>query len=195
MLNYKLLRLMNLFDIKLQAKTRKQKCLLQYTLSAITRKRKMKKRPTIHVPHGYIAFGKSTLARKLAESLPAVLINFDEWGKKLYGPDLDMEKIKIMNPLLYGMAGQIISMGMDIVFDGGYWSKSARKDLADFAKSINAQLIFYEITLDMETARTRMKKRNDENNPLLFVGEEFFDDNISKYSKISDDENLQVEKV
>lgn len=35
--------------------------------------------------HGFIGFGKSTIAKQLAESLPAVRLNNDDWMVELYG--------------------------------------------------------------------------------------------------------------
>jgi len=158
----------------------------------------MDKHPTIHVPHGYVAFGKTTLAKKLATQLPAVLIDFDDWVIRIYGKSesvsQSVEWAKKLNPFVYYLIAEITRTGTNVVFDGGFWSKNARKDLANFAKSINTQLVFHEIMIDIDTARTRKKEKN-KNNPARFVNEEWFEKTLSEYSPISDDENLQVIKV
>jgi predicted kinase len=40
---------------------------------------------TIHLMHGFIGFGKTTIAEKLAKELPAVRLNNDEFMELLYG--------------------------------------------------------------------------------------------------------------
>lgn len=150
---------------------------------------------TIHIMHGFVAFGKTTLSKKLAAELPAVRLCTDEWIVKLYGED-DPEFKKhagLVTDLQWGIAKQVINTGVDVVMDMGPWDRYTRKKMADAALAITPNLIFHSIILDMATARERLIKRNA-NNPENYVGLDFFDDGIRRFEPMSDDEGYVIKR-
>ena len=153
---------------------------------------------TIHIVHGYIAFGKTTLAKKLASELPAVHLDADEWIRRLYGKDLPedefMPKVDIVVNFIWDMVARIINAGADVVLDIGPWSRQMRADVANTARQITKDVIFHTIVVDPKIARERLIKRNAENKILDVTTTEFFDKNLPLYEPISDDEGLVVKR-
>ncbi len=153
---------------------------------------------TIHIVHGYVAFGKTTLAKKLAKELPAVHLDADDWIVKLYGKDLPESefdsKAGIVVGFLWEIAAKIIDAGADVIMDIGPWSKQMRRDAADVARQITDNVVFHTIILDPKIARERLIKRNAENQILDVTTLEFFDKNLPLYEPISDDEGFVVKR-
>lgn len=159
----------------------------------------MPKIGTIHIIHGYIAFGKTTLAKKLAHDLPAVYLNADEWIAKLYGHDIPEPefnaRVNIVLGFIWEFAAQIISTGTDVIMDIGPWSKQMRRDVANIAYKITPNVIFHTIILDPAIARNRLIERNKNQENLLDVtSPEYFDNNLQFYEPISDDEGFIVKR-
>ncbi|MBN1281955.1 MAG: ATP-binding protein [Alphaproteobacteria bacterium] len=151
---------------------------------------------TIHILCGFIAFGKTTLSKKLAKELPAVRFCSDELVRQLYDQkdnDEFMQGIQKVNALQWDWAKQIIENGIDVVMDFGPWTKQERKRVANMALSITPNVIFHSIVLDMEKARERLIKRNSEKQQY-HVDLNFFDENSSQFEPISDDEGYTVKR-
>ncbi len=153
---------------------------------------------TIHIIHGYIAFGKTTLAKKLAQELPAVHLDADDVMRQLYGKDLPESEFAAKVPLvinfMWDMARKIINAGADVIMDVGPWSRQMRQDALNIAQQITPNVIFHTIILDTKIARERLIKRNQENQILDVTTTEFFDKYLSLYEPISDDEVLIVKR-
>ena len=151
---------------------------------------------TIHIIHGYIAFGKTTLARKLARDLPAVHLDADDLIQKLYDKDLPESefaaKVPVVMNFLWEMARKIIDAGADVIMDIGPWSREMRQNALNMAKQITPDVVFHTIVLNPKIARDRLIKRNQENQILDVTTPEYFDKNLSLYEPISDDEGLNV---
>src|SRR2546421_108333 len=47
---------------------------------------------TVHLIHGFLGSGKTTFARQLEESLPAIRFTHDEWMSRIYGEDPPVER-------------------------------------------------------------------------------------------------------
>ena len=153
---------------------------------------------TIHIIHGYIAFGKTTLAKKLAQELPAVHLDADDVMRQLYGKDLPESefaaKVPLVTNFMWDMARKIINAGADVIMDVGPWSRQMRQDALNIAQQITPNVIFHTIILDTKIARERLIKRNQENQILDVTTTEFFDKYLSLYEPISDDEGLIVKR-
>ena len=46
---------------------------------------------TAHLIHGFLGVGKTTLARRLEQDIPAIRFSHDEWMTRLYGDDPPVE--------------------------------------------------------------------------------------------------------
>ena len=81
---------------------------------------------------GMICAGKSTLARKLGEELPAVILNSDELTLAI--PFEHNVVYPIVRDYLMCKAVEIVRAGANVVMDFGFWSRADR----DHAKAFFA---------------------------------------------------------
>lgn len=102
----------------------------------------------IHMVCGYMGFGKTTLAKRLAKRLPAVCLTHDEFMRDLFGRNLpDAEFRKYMRPvadLMWKLCGEICRAGGNAVMDMGFWSKEDRR-LAYAKASALADRVFFDV--------------------------------------------------
>jgi predicted kinase len=128
---------------------------------------------TIHLMHGFIGFGKTTVAKRLAQDLPAVRLTNDEFMKKLYGRNPTVELFKEyydrIDGLIWDLTSQIIKAGANVIIDSGFWSKEARTTSFNRAKEITENVVFHKIECDMEIAKKRALRRTDSNNTGLYI--------------------------
>ena len=96
--------------------------------------------PEIHLLHGFMGFGKTTLAKKLARKLPAIRFTPDEIMLSLFGrtPENFQEKYKIVDSDIKEKTKIEINKGNNVILDYGFWSKKIRKEYYDWAKSITS---------------------------------------------------------
>ena len=150
--------------------------------------------PIIHCMSGYIGFGKTTCAKKLAEKYHAKRLTPDEVMINLYGTDVDsdfLKKAEQVNEYIWQEIEKYITDGQDVIFDTGPWGRADRKYIMDRASKLNASVIWHQMECRVETARQRTLERAKENGEL-FVDEAFFDENLKKYTPITEDEHLTV---
>ena len=50
--------------------------------------------PTVHMIHGYLGAGKTTLALKMEQELPAIRFTHDEWMTRMYGDDPPVDQFR-----------------------------------------------------------------------------------------------------
>ena len=150
--------------------------------------------PIIHCMSGYIGFGKTTIAKQLAEQYHAICITPDEVMKELYGTDVGSDfigKAEKLNEHIWKEIEKSIQTGQDVIYDTGPWGVKDRKYIMDRATHLNATVIWHQVQCSMETARKRTLARSL-NPEELSVDEHFFDENLKRYTPITPVEHLQV---
>ena len=151
---------------------------------------------TIHLMHGFIGFGKTTVAKRLADELPAVRLNNDECMVLLYGRNQPEEQFrenydKVEN-LIWELAAQIIKAGTDVIIDLGAWSREGRKHQFTRAKKITENVIFHNVICDMEVAKQRAVSRTESSEQEMFIDEDIFEALLKKFEPISPNEGYPV---
>ena len=86
--------------------------------------------PSIHLMHGFIGFGKTTIAKKLEKELPAVRFTHDEIMLSKYGrnPSDFQIKYKIVDEYIKNQTQIELKKGNNVVLDYGFWNKGIRKE-------------------------------------------------------------------
>ena len=93
---------------------------------------------TLHVVVGLPGAGKTTLARRLETSLPALRLTPDEWMVPLFGqPETKRDDVE---GLLIGIALRSLTLGIDVVVDFGVWSRDERTCLRHLAGDVGASV-------------------------------------------------------
>lgn len=116
--------------------------------------------PILFVLCGLPASGKTTFAHKLVKSKNAILLSEDEWMEALvqsyYNENL---RNRIMD-LQVNVAMKILSSGVNVVMDAGYWGKSQRDQLRQMAKFVNAKFELHYMKVPLEELKRRASDRN-----------------------------------
>lgn len=118
--------------------------------------------------------GKTTLARRLADEVPAIRLCTDEWhaalGVDLKEGDRDTEAFHdLLEAQLWAHAQDLIRHGQTIIFEKGLWLRSERDEKRREARDLGVgiELHYFDVPLDELTRR--LEKRNSEGNPNVFV--------------------------
>ena len=126
-----------------------------------------------HIPQiillcGFLGFGKTTYAQKLASELPAILFTHDEIMKERFGrnPDDFAAKYKIVDDYIRAQTKQAVQQGQNVILDYGFWSKAKRREYYQWAKSLTSDVFstFWNVIWRLpksvfSTARKQMTTR------------------------------------
>jgi predicted kinase len=118
---------------------------------------------TLHVVVGLPGAGKTTLARRLETSLPALRLTPDEWMVPLFGePEIKRDEVE---GLLIRIALRGLALGIDVVADFGVWSRDERTCLRHLARGVGAATQLHYLPVEPDDQWQRLTRRHD---PLSF---------------------------
>ena len=149
---------------------------------------------TIHCMCGYIGFGKTTVAKKLAQQYQAKRFTPDELMIQLYGTDVGqdfMDKAEHLNTYIWQEIDRCLKNGQDVIYDSGSWGPEDRKYVMEMAHKLKADVLWHQIQCNIETAKQRTLTRAQEVKELS-IDEKFFDKNLTRYKPIEPEEHLTV---
>lgn len=150
----------------------------------------------IHLICGFMGFGKTTLAKRLEKSLPAVRLTHDELMQKAYGrnPDNFDEKYKIIDDLIWAKTAKLLALSQNVILDYGFWDKKTRAEVLQKALRLTEPqyIIWHLLDCDMAVAKARILKRSKTDADALFIDENCFDMLAKKWQPITADEHLNV---
>src|SRR3954465_6808705 len=97
---------------------------------------------TLNVIFGPCAAGKTTYAHALARREGAVPFVLDEWGARLFAPDLQgpiefawmLERLGRCNALIWSTAEAVLDAGTSVVLDTGGMRRAARERTRQMAE-------------------------------------------------------------
>lgn len=116
---------------------------------------------TLFIITGLPASGKTTLANKIIKERKALLLSEDEWMEKICNSYYNEEvKERIVN-FQFEFAVKILKAGINVVMDGGYWSKEERDMLRNLAKKASADFKLFYTKASLEELKARALKRNE----------------------------------
>ncbi len=121
---------------------------------------------TLHLLHGMVGSGKTSLARKLERELPAVRFTHDEWMVALRGRDPPAagfpEMAAAIWELIWVHAERVLRVGADVVLDGGFWTRASRDDARRRAAALGVSCQLYDVRCPEALARARTVRRTRE---------------------------------
>ena len=140
---------------------------------------------TIHLMHGFIGFGKTTIAKQLEKNIPAVRLTHDEFMVQLYGRNMPYEDFHPnydkVDDLLWNLADKIIGAGTDVIMDYGFWDHEARDNAYERARKISDSVIFHNVCCDISVAKFRTLQRSANNQDELYITEDEFNALLKNY--------------
>ena len=139
--------------------------------------------PQIILLCGFLGFGKTTYAQKLALELPAKLFTHDEIMKERFGrnPDNFAAKYKIVDDYIREQTKQAVQNGENVILDYGFWSKDKRQEYYQWAKSLTPNVVFHVLECDMALAKQRVLNRTQTDDNALYIDENCFDTLLTQF--------------
>lgn len=136
---------------------------------------------TLHLMVGLPCSGKTTYAKKLAESENALLLTPDVWQLKLFGQDFPGpyhdERHGIIENIMWDVAKCVLSLGTSVILDFGFWAKSERDNFRQRADDLNVQFKIHYMDVSKEELLLRLEQRNRQSDtetfriPLTYIGQ------------------------
>ncbi|MEO8540137.1 MAG: ATP-binding protein, partial [bacterium] len=150
------------------------------------------RRATLHLMVGLPCSGKTTLARKLEQELPALRLTTDEFHIGLFGqdaedPEHDARHGRI-EALLWNVARRALEMGTDVILDYGLWAREEREDYRSRAAQLGASSEIHFLDVPEAELLRRLKKRNDQPQESFRISEEAMKPWIAFFQKPTLDE-------
>jgi predicted kinase len=109
--------------------------------------------------------GKTTLARRLEQDLPALRLTGDEWLQALY-PGISTLEAETgpfrsrVERLQWSIALRSLELGCDIVLDWGVWAKEERDLCRTGARAVGARVVLCLLDPSIDELWNRLARRN-----------------------------------
>lgn len=114
---------------------------------------------------GKICSGKSTYAKKLAETKNAVILSVDEIMLAIFGQDSGENHdiyVKRIQAYLYKKTLDLVASGINVILDFGFWTKQERTNVKEFFQARNVSFEFHYLNISQSEWKKRIEKRNIE---------------------------------
>lgn len=114
---------------------------------------------------GKICAGKTTYARLLLQSSPAVYISTDELMLRLFPEPLGDQYDAVLaraHQYLYERTADIVQAGLDVVFDGAAWKRADRQRSSHFFKEKAIPFEWHYIDVSDQIWKMHIESRNRE---------------------------------
>jgi len=119
---------------------------------------------TLFLICGLPGAGKTTLARRLEAEHGALRLTPDEWIHRLHGTSLDQERLDAlrdpMESLQWEVASRVLSAGMSVILDWGFWSRAEREEFRARAARIGADTQVHVLDVPRHMLDERLATRN-----------------------------------
>jgi len=147
---------------------------------------------TVHLIHGFLGAGKTTFARRLEASLPALRFTHDEWVTRLYGADpsadLFPEYHRRVSEQIESLWPRCAELSIDVILDVNFWSRRERDDTRARAAAVGANSRLYRLGCSDDEAWRRIEKRNHDLRGALFIARETFELLKDRFEPLDADE-------
>jgi predicted kinase len=124
---------------------------------------------TLNLVFGPIGAGKTTYAHALARREGAVAFVLDEWGARLFGPDVHgpldfgwmLERLGRCDALIWSTATAVLAAGTSVVLDLGLMSRQHRERIRKLAQEAGLSMQWHFVDAPQEVRRARVAGRNE----------------------------------
>ncbi|MDZ4717530.1 MAG: ATP-binding protein [Roseiflexaceae bacterium] len=117
--------------------------------------------------------GKTTLARQLEQSRPALRLSPDEWIAAILADASDIAELdRLRSPVeavQWDVATRVLTLGSDVILEWGFWSRAERMHYRAQAEALGARVELYFLNVTRDELWSRLSKRNANLPPGTFV--------------------------
>ena len=151
---------------------------------------------TLHLMVGLPCSGKTTKAKILEKEYNALLLTTDKWHIKLFGNDTHLKdhkdhdiKHNNVEEMLWEIAKRVLSLGVDVILDFGFWGKSERMYFRNKSKELGVNFKIHFMDVSKEELFRRLEKRNNElSNEAFKIPKENMDEYIKIFQPVEETE-------
>jgi predicted kinase len=112
--------------------------------------------------------GKTTLARRLADQIPAVRLCTDDWHAALKISFSDEKFHDLLEDQLWIFAQDLIRHGQSVIFEKGLWLRSERDEKRREVREIGVDIELHYFDVPVDELVSRLERRNAESKPNAF---------------------------
>src|SRR4051794_3565280 len=124
---------------------------------------------TLNVIFGPCGAGKTTYALALARREGAVPFILDEWGVRLFGPDVHgpidfawmLERLGRCSALIWSTATAVLAAKTSVVLDLGLMRRADRERIRNMAQAAGLTMRWHFVDAPQEVRRARIAGRNE----------------------------------
>jgi predicted kinase len=116
--------------------------------------------PVLHLICGLPGSGKTTLAKQLELDLPALRLAPDEWMARIVGDGYDDAKRAAVEAVQWEIAARALRLGIDVILENGFWSRSERDDFRARAAAVGADTSLHFLDVPRDELLRRLALRN-----------------------------------
>jgi predicted kinase len=133
-------------------------------------RRRVKHMPaTLNLIFGPCGAGKTTYAYALARREGAVAFVLDDWGARLFGPDVQgpidfgwmVERLGRCQAVIWSTATAVLGAGTSVVLDLGLMRRAHRERIREMAQEAGLSMQWHFVDAPREVRRARVVGRNE----------------------------------
>lgn len=118
-------------------------------------------KPTLILMYGYPGAGKTFLSRQLNQDIQAAHVQGERIRNELFEqPRYDKQENDIVDHLMQYMTEEFLAAGISVLYDANAMRLAQRRELREMARRSKAQSILLWLQVDVESAFTRVNKRD-----------------------------------
>jgi predicted kinase len=156
--------------------------------------------PRVHLLAGLNGSGKTTYARHLEATLPAVRFTLDEWMLRMHGLRYDDPAYPPLaescKSLIWDTALQVLRAGVDVVLDWNQWSRERRREWAAKATAQGFESVVHYIRVPLDTAIAHATARNAQDPGYAHILDAAAIRHLASiFEEPGDDEDLQLQII
>jgi len=114
---------------------------------------------TVYLIVGLPGAGKTTRAKELEASEPALRLTPDEWQIALFGGENPPDQRDLVEGKLVEIGMRAAQLGIDVVFDFGFWGNDERSALRWIAGTLGVRSQVVYLPIDLEEQPRRVRRR------------------------------------